>query len=920
MPARYGSPGNAGGVYDPERGGYKARQIQRGEEPIGQLADPLLAEMTARLNTMEAQLRRVSLLDLAGVRQPRSATRDTTTLATADATAQERSGADFVLPGVNDDNLINEKLLLGDVRIIGSTVYRTLPIEIPADRSLTSAGHRRVNIQYDLRPSVFLGPYKGVCRLIGDNALVQGFAFPGGSPEDNMAAVEIVGNGCKVIDIQVSDFQIGLLSLNAALGTVLNCEIFDAGSGIELDSCVDWLIDGIQISVVPAGNGFQLAGLASSQIFNGHIEGGANSFGMVDCEQNQISNWELVDFSLRGVSLVADTITDQYNSFSNIIFNSPSATDENIRIFSGADYNKFWHMFHLTSAVGEVQDSTTTSIWADVHDHSEDRFGGVIDGSTVSHDTLSGVSENDHHNKVHTHGNTGEGGLVSHDVLSGVSADDHHALVHTHGNSGEGGLISHDVLTGVSEDDHHNKVHTHGSTAEGGDIDPAAVDLAQGEILTVGTTPTDFSPLPAPTIDGQVLTANTALNRKFAWASPTSGVTDHDLLSGVSPNDHHNQVHGLADHDAGSAKIGVGTDAAKGAAGTANRLYWATDTEILYYDTGAAWVETVRGESFTRLAQLSEKAHSSLSGVGVDDHHNRDHAIDGSQHSGTITTTQHGSLNTGTPHDALYIRKDFFNAAGELIGASAADTPVLIGGGNMPGQLLWHDRRYNYRMNWKGLPLIDDHFLGFEPSSAAPSRPLQVTAIGSPSAIAKTAAVANHPGILRLPTAASASTGRAVHVGADEILLGDRTEFSCLFKINSVAAAQVLRIGFFDSLGTGADVDALCFELSAANTIRGLASSNSSVTNTGTTYSSFAVDTWYLANMVLDGTAEFKLCSEGGTVLWSSTVSTNIPTGAGRTLTFGWRHYTTNATAKTLDVDRLILWMDLVGAAIMPYT
>jgi len=64
----------------------------------------------------------------------------------------------------------------------------------------------------------------------------------------------------------------------------------------------------------------------------------------------------------------------------------------------------------------------------------------------------------------------------------------------------------------------------------------------------------------------------------------------------------------------------MGLDADKPAAGTAGRFYWATDTKILYRDTGAAWEETARGETVTRLAQLSEKAHSSLTGIGADDH------------------------------------------------------------------------------------------------------------------------------------------------------------------------------------------------------------------------------------------------------------------------------------------------------------
>ncbi len=40
-----------------------------------------------------------------------------------------------------------------------------------------------------------------------------------------------------------------------------------------------------------------------------------------------------------------------------------------------------------------------------------------------------------------------------------------------------------------------------------------------------------------------------------------------------------------------------GNDAEKPAAGVADRLYWATDTNILYRDNGAAWIELLGGVS-----------------------------------------------------------------------------------------------------------------------------------------------------------------------------------------------------------------------------------------------------------------------------------------------------------------------------------
>lgn len=69
-----------------------------------------------------------------------------------------------------------------------------------------------------------------------------------------------------------------------------------------------------------------------------------------------------------------------------------------------------------------------------------------------------------------------------------------------------------------------------------------------------------------------------------------------------------------------------GTDAGKPAAGTAGRLYWATDIHILYKDTGAAWVELWRAEDVIRLAQLADKAHASLSGVTANQHHSESHS------------------------------------------------------------------------------------------------------------------------------------------------------------------------------------------------------------------------------------------------------------------------------------------------------
>ncbi len=108
------------------------------------------------------------------------------------------------------------------------------------------------------------------------------------------------------------------------------------------------------------------------------------------------------------------------------------------------------------------------------------------------------------------------------------------------------------------------------------------------------------------------------------------------------PSAHHtktgdNEVYGL---------LLTGADADKPAAGIVDRWYFATDTKILYRDDGTSWVEAARGETAIRLAQLAEKAHSSLTGIGANDHHTK---FTIAEHD---TTVRH-PLGTVVPHDAL---------------------------------------------------------------------------------------------------------------------------------------------------------------------------------------------------------------------------------------------------------------------------
>ncbi len=128
-------------------------------------------------------------------------------------------------------------------------------------------------------------------------------------------------------------------------------------------------------------------------------------------------------------------------------------------------------------------------------------------------------------------------------------------------------------------------------------------------------------------------------------------LADDDRFLGIStyvriPND--NELRGLGL---------TGLDANKPATAAVDTFYYATDTMIWYKWDGDSWDETTRAEVKTRLAQLYERAHSSVSNVTTGQHHGQDHdtrhatvggadAIDTSSASGPHTHEVSGIATT----------------------------------------------------------------------------------------------------------------------------------------------------------------------------------------------------------------------------------------------------------------------------------
>ena len=109
--------------------------------------------------------------------------------------------------------------------------------------------------------------------------------------------------------------------------------------------------------------------------------------------------------------------------------------------------------------------------------------------------------------------------------------------------------------------------------------------------------------------------------------------------------------------------LSQGLASARPAAGIDGRLYYSTDTKVLERDNGTTWDEVARGETVTRLAQLSEKAHSSLTGVTADQHHAQAHTL--ASHS----TKAHSEL-TGIGASDHHIKTTSFVDITDRAGAS----------------------------------------------------------------------------------------------------------------------------------------------------------------------------------------------------------------------------------------------------------
>lgn len=168
-------------------------------------------------------------------------------------------------------------------------------------------------------------------------------------------------------------------------------------------------------------------------------------------------------------------------------------------------------------------------------------------------------------------------------------------------------------------------------------------------------------------------------------------------------------------------------------------------------------------------------------------------------------------------------------------------------------------------------------------NTAAGLAPLPITAIAS-GYLSSGVVTANHPGSISFKSSTSANSGAAIGDvnSALGILLRGGEAFQICFLPTSPTNSTAY-FGFHDSVNQTAPVDGVWINV-AALILSGICSSNGTATATGTTYVMTA-GVWYRATITLNADATlatFCLYAAAGNLLWTDTVASNIPTGAGR--------------------------------------
>jgi hypothetical protein len=167
----------------------------------------------------------------------------------------------------------------------------------------------------------------------------------------------------------------------------------------------------------------------------------------------------------------------------------------------------------------------------------------------------------------------------------------------------------------------------------------------------------------------------------------------------------------------------------------------------------------------------------------------------------------------------------------------------------------------------------------------------------------------NHPGQWLLVSSATANSGYRCTSIAD-LRIGGGEVFDFVFRTMAAFTGTTLRAGFHDSTTSADAVDGCYFEFSGTGAIVGKTSSNS-VRSTTATLATLAVNTWYHIRLTVNANATsvlFEVFNDAGVLQGSASLTTNIPTVAGRETAAGFVATNSGTVATQLITADYMSW------------
>jgi len=257
-------------------------------------------------------------------------------------------------------------------------------------------------------------------------------------------------------------------------------------------------------------------------------------------------------------------------------------------------------------------------------------------------------------------------------------------------------------------------------------------------------------------------------------------------------------------------------------------------------------------------------------------------------HVHPVDTSRQAAGNELTALQALADTAGFLKKTGD--GAYAIDTETY--------------RRSAYNRS----VLIENDFYSTTAFSA-----LAGSALSSGS-ISTSAGEPNHPGVVTLLDSTTANGGYKLTTYSSSIRLAGTERGEFVFKFGTLRSGLIVNLGFFDTTTAADSTDLVCLHFTGATgRLTGGTRADATFGTTATYYSPTA-GVWYRGVVELNSNATlatFTLYAENGSVLWTDTLSSYIPTASGRELGFG-----VIATESTTDTAAIMLYLDYASMSI----